>query len=971
MDLVKKHDLEKFSENLWNSFCENPDLEPGTWLHLLNIFFSSKSLNKFSAYTDPIINDLFTLSKIENLVIFLKKGGCRAKSIVKVCIESIERLGFSRTNIQILVLNPSRAGISLIFFSPKTEDSSDPVKIIHFPRGRIPIYFQELIRTRSVQKSSPLELLQVLFDVPALEVDFLLYLKERIKISDVELRIRIISYLSLLLIFSRFILIDDFLDWLSWEFQNFKQTTLKNCITRLQEFNTQQIIKNDSITELGIIIKELGLCTFPIDIVVFQDLLQRYPYSFNEPTAFIQEIAISPSIFSEVTENLLISSPKNKKKGKYYTSAINADFISHLAVYRLLSNKLTGISSDELFSWVYDDWGLEGEKPLNMSLDQFLTNSSSLKILDPACGTGTFLLSISRLLYRLATSWSISQNKRFPIVELFGIEPDKIAVLVTRIRLMFFKIQELSKVSSGNSRKGKKFPVRWKSHNIIQGDFFNHKKICNMNFDLVLGNPPWVRHEDIGVDQAPDYKELIQTQIRELCNKSLHFDRKSDLYIYFCLMGLYLLENKGVLAFLTSNAWLEVKYGQTLQNFLLDPDKHVVNFDIIHRSGKRLWNRLGINSIILIAEKSSNDQAILSSGTFTETLVNFPQIPLSSLKKGLILSSNYEDQFYRTEQIPRDLLKKTHKWAGTFLRMSHSERKLIQRIVKKGVPLAYLADVRFGIKTGTNDFFHLQRFEKQRTDGKVYVENRVGYKGLIEAKYLAPLIKSPSHIKGFVIPPSFLSSLWLFYCLDSPAQLQGSEAWTYIKWGENTRVTIKQGKKSGENIVGFSSVRSVKQRDYWYSIGSYPIPSLLWTKSYHDKSGCFHNQAKMLPDQRFYGIVVKQDKFLPLIFTYLNSSFIWAQMEAQGNTNMGFGVLDTNVYWLREIKIPVEAMVEKRQIMKLMDKLILEKNRVSMLDHSQIRYEIDRFYAKYLDVSNNSMKRLYKFISRSIRNRLQ
>ncbi|MHA2203762.1 MAG: Eco57I restriction-modification methylase domain-containing protein, partial [Candidatus Hodarchaeales archaeon] len=505
-------------------------------------------------------------------------------------------------------------------------------------------------------------------------------------------------------------------------------------------------------------------------------------------------------------------------------------------------------------------------------------------------------------------------------------------------------------------------PIKWNYHDIIQGDFLDCEKICKKNYDLILGNPPWIRHEDIGVDQAPEYKDQIQSQIKGFFSKETFFDQKSDLYIYFCMMGLILLEKGGVLAFLTSNAWLEVKYGQTLQNFLLDPDKHVVNFDIIHRSGKRLWNRLGINSIILIAEKSSTGQAILSSGTFTETLVNFPQIPLSSLKKGLILSSNYEDQFYRTEQIPRDLLKKTHKWAGTFLRTSHSERKLIQRIGKKGVPLAYLADIRFGIKTGANDFFHLQRFKKQRSDGKVYVENRVGYTGLIEAKYLAPLIKSPSHIKGFVIPPSFLSSLWLFYCLDSPAQLKSSEAWTYIKWGENTSVTIKQGKKSGENILGFSSVRSVKQRDYWYSIGRYPIPSLLWTKSYHDKSGCFLNQAKMLPDQRFYGIEVKHDKFLPLIFTYLNSSFVWAQMETQGNTNMGFGVLDTNVYWLREIKIPVEAMVEKRQIMKLKDQLILEKNRVSMLDHSQIRSEIDLFFAKYLDVSDNSMKRLYNFL---------
>ncbi len=145
----------------------------------------------------------------------------------------------------------------------------------------------------------------------------------------------------------------------------------------------------------------------------------------------------------------------------------------------------------------------------------------------------------------------------------------------------------------------------------------------------------------------------------------------------------------------------------------------------------------------------------------------------------------------------------------------------------------------------------------------------------------------------------------------------------------------------------------------------------LLTKSYHDKAGCLYNQAQALPDQRFYGITVTQDRYLPLIFTYLNSSLAWAQMEAQGNTNMGFGVLDTNVYWLKSLRIPVEALTEKNQVMTLMEQLTKEKDRFSMLQFSQIREDIDSFYAKYFDLSNNSMKRLYDFILRSINNRIR
>ncbi|MFX1423520.1 MAG: Eco57I restriction-modification methylase domain-containing protein, partial [Promethearchaeota archaeon] len=462
------------------------------------------------------------------------------------------------------------------------------------------------------------------------------------------------------------------------------------------------------------------------------------------------------------------------------------------------------------------------------------------------------------------------------------------------------------------------------------------------------------------------------TQIKKFSGENTFFDWKSDLYVYFSLMALSLLEDGGILAFLTSNAWLEVKYGRTLQKYILDPINRIYMFEIIHRSGRRLWDQLGINSVIFIGQKALSKNATIPKGTFTEFLVDFSQVPLSSLRNCIMFQNTYEDQYYRIELIQRDLLKQTHKWGGTFLRTSGSERVLLKRFKNRGLPLSLLADVRFGIKTGANDFFHIRCIEdKPRSDGKTYIKNRMGYEGLVENIYLVPLVKSPADIKGFVIPSSFTSNLYLFYCLDSPNELQGSEALKYIKWAEKVNVVVKQGKISGSKVQGFSSLQSVKQREYWYSIGEYPPPSLLWTKSYHDRPGCLYNQAKILPDQRLYGINVMKKEHLPLIFTYLNSSLVWAQMEAEGNTNMGFGVLDTNVYFLREIKIPIDAMEEKNQILRLMNELINQEERVSMLQFSPVRSEIDQFYAKYFNLSHNSMKRLYGYISRSIHNRIR
>lgn len=967
MELNKRVELEEITRNLWRNYRQKHKMEPDSWLHFFNLLFNNTTIERFAEPSDQTTDALIPLGKVDNLVFFLITKKNNYKLVLRECIGFIERVVFSKSrDIYILVLHPSIAGLTLLFFSPQREESIESLKTVRFPKGHIPNYFHELIE--SERKASPLELLLRLVDIPALEADFLNQMQS-IQSSKSMSEEYLIGYLTILLVYSAFASFENWYEFLRDELQKSKDNTFHNFVSKIQEFIIQQGIKNDDLEKINSILYDLGFETLLIDPVLFQRLLQRYPYSLNEPSTFIQEVAITPFVLSLISESLSTYSTKKKKEGKYYTSFSNADFIACIAVYRMLQNRLSDVKPEDLFNWVYQDWGFETANILKSITPSSLV-PTSLKILDPACGSGTFFISVARLLNNLATTELNFKDKLFPIVEFVGIDSDRIAVLVARLRFILFNLQTLLKASLLGIPERALHPIQLNCDKIVQADFFSYE--FPHKFDLIMGNPPWVRHEDIGVGQQSEYKKWLQTRIEELTGKNALFDRKSDLYVYFCILGLSLLEDGGVLAFLTSNAWLEVKYGRTLQKFLLNPNKRINIFDIIHRSGTRLWDELGINSIFLIASKSTSNKTRIPNGTFTESQVDFSRIPFSSLRKGMILRKNHQDRYYRTELITKEQLDQTNKWAGTFLRTSKSERKLIRRFGTNGVPLSSLADIRFGIKTGANDFFHLKRMNKKpRTDGKVYIENRIGYKGSIERKYLVPLIKSPTHIKGFIIPSSYVSSLWLFYCFDSPTRLQGSGAWVYIKWGESIPVKIKQGMKLGTNVRGFSSIRSVKQRDCWYSLGKYPTPSLLWTKSYHDKPGCFYNQAQAMPDQRFYGIIVKQNKYLPLIFTYLNSSFVWAQMEAQGNTNMGFGVLDTNVYWLKSLKIPSEAITQKKQIRDLMERLIKENTRGSICQFSPIRADIDLFYAKYFDLSDNSIRRLNDFILRSINNRIR
>src|SRR5690606_11940299 len=98
-------------------------------------------------------------------------------------------------------------------------------------------------------------------------------------------------------------------------------------------------------------------------------------------------------------------------------------------------------------------------------------------------------------------------------------------------------------------------------------------------------------------------------------------------------------------------------------------------------------------------------------------------------------------------------------------------------------------DVRFGVKTGANEFFFMD-------------EDAIAQWG-IESEFLFPVLKSPRESEGIVVNASKLP-LKLFICNRDKRQLKGTRALEYINWGE------KQGLA---NHPGTAS------RGNWWSIG--------------------------------------------------------------------------------------------------------------------------------------------------------
>ncbi len=286
-------------------------------------------------------------------------------------------------------------------------------------------------------------------------------------------------------------------------------------------------------------------------------------------------------------------------------------------------------------------------------------------------------------------------------------------------------------------------------------------------FDIVIGNPPYVRQEKI----APPNKlrsEVTLEEKRQYKHKLLHsiqvhypfikkLNMQSDYYIYFYFHGLSLLNKKGVFCFITSNSWLDVGYGKELQEFLL---KYCHIKAIYDNEAKRSFEHADVNTIIAlfgppqITNNGKEWHALRETARFVMFKKPFEEVISTKnllaiekassiektesyrvypIKQETLLEEGWEKDDEDTENIGTDdrgyhNKKGSHiglplqekfvlgkyegnKWGGKYLRAPDIFFTILEKGKGKLVRLGDIAEVRFGIKTGANEFSTLMRQE--------------------------------------------------------------------------------------------------------------------------------------------------------------------------------------------------------------------------------------------------------------------
>jgi hypothetical protein len=241
------------------------------------------------------------------------------------------------------------------------------------------------------------------------------------------------------------------------------------------------------------------------------------------------------------------------------------------------------------------------------------------------------------------------------------------------------------------------------------------------------------------------------------------------------------------------------------------------------------------------------------------------------------------------------------KWGGKYLRAPDIFFTILEKGKGKLVRLGEIAEVRFGIKTGANDFFYLEPLGPGSQPGLLRVRNGAGWEGEIEEEFLKPVIKSPRECRSIVTKLEELKYR-IFMCRKSKAELKGTWALKYIEWGEKQKYHLR------------STLRS---RRRWWDLGQRNPGLYLWPMIHNDRLASFINVHAIQVDHNLFEITPRnKDEHIVTLFSIVAVLV----RELFGRSNLGEGALKTEGIDIN--KFP--SMVIKENPIKLLSRRVIK-----------------------------------------------
>jgi hypothetical protein len=384
---------------------------------------------------------------------------------------------------------------------------------------------------------------------------------------------------------------------------------------------------------------------------------------------------------------------------------------------------------------------------------------SRLRILDPACGSGSFLIGAYGHLLDWHRDWyerdgpeqhkkkvfqgpgggwrlTTGEKKRILLNNIFGVDVDDQAVEVTKLSLLLKVLEGESggtidtqlrlfqqralpdlglNIKSGNTLIGPEylkanlFPDEDEIRRVNPFDWEKEfpKVVKGGGFDVVLGNPPYVNAWTLW-EALPSVREFINAQgIYETA------ERHWDLYILFLERALALARPKGYVSFIIPFSYAIQKYGMQSRKLLLERYNVVSIADL---RAVRVFGKVPIITIIPVIQKVAAPRAH----------------EISVIRPAGLLSRARVDRFEKTHVVRQEALLQQHEHMLR-LDLSPEAERIVEKIRSHSVLLGPLCYVNYGAQMSSRQKGgfgkeHVIRDKKQNRHCKPMISGRELYR---------------------------------------------------------------------------------------------------------------------------------------------------------------------------------------------------------------------------------------------------
>ena len=470
-----------------------------------------------------------------------------------------------------------------------------------------------------------------------------------------------------------------------------------------------------------------------------------------------------------------------------------------------------------------------------------------------------------------------------------------------------------------------------------------------VGFDLIIGNPPYIRQEAIK-ELKPHLQKAFSI-----------YKGTSDIYTYFFELGHNLLRENGILSFITSNKYTRAGYGEALRAFLLQKTQLLFYMDF---NGVKVFDSATVDTAITSFVKAQDTQP--------HSFIHYRFINFDKSKS---IEENIATQNATADTIPQSACKEDQAFPPDMRTQS-----LKAKIESIGTPLKdWDISINYGIKTGYNEAFIIDSAKREEIlgacdDTKASVDSN----GLNERERTEALIKPILRGRDIKRYSYEWAGLWVILAKfdshkylekDYPAiynhlsqykdKLQARGQCRYARGKESTNkgypgqhhwLELDNNPKDSY-LEEFAKPRVLQNVDSLSYQGK-----IVWNRISSELCFSYDNRGCFILDSMFM-INAANETFVRYLLGVLNSNISrhWIRQNA---ATLGEGIYGAKIYIE---KLPIPKITESNQtlcdeIIALVDKILESKAKDSTTDTKELEYKIDKLVYKLYNLTDKEVQ---------------